>query len=357
MVTRNNQIVPLISPVPHNISRPFWSVMIPTYNCANFLVETLKSVLIQDPGVAEMQVEVVDDCSTKDDPEAVVREIGQGRVSFFRKPQNGGAIANFNTCIERAQGQWVHILHGDDSVLPGFYSQLREGIEKNSQIGAAITRCIYVDDNGNWRILSHLERDTPGIIPQFWQTLFLMNQIMTPCIVVKRSVYEHLGGFNTELIHAADWEMWRRISVHYPFWFEPLPLACYREHSGSHTTYLIRTGSNIIDIRKSIDTVESYLPPSIGTELSYHSRKMHAYLAFDRAIHAINRGDTYEAVCQIQAGFKCDNSPQVRSKFVSLLSSSDNLLRLTAYLFGAADFDSADTIQLLIDIENQQIKA
>jgi len=91
---------PAITPVPEDVRRPMWSVMIPVFNCANYLRQTLASVLAQDPGPERMQIEVVDDMSTKDDPEAVVREVGKGRVAFFRKPKNGGATANFNTwCI------------------------------------------------------------------------------------------------------------------------------------------------------------------------------------------------------------------------------------------------------------------
>jgi len=54
--------VPAIDPVAPDASRPLWSVMIPTYNCARYLREALGSVLDQDPGPGAMQVEVVDDC-------------------------------------------------------------------------------------------------------------------------------------------------------------------------------------------------------------------------------------------------------------------------------------------------------
>jgi glycosyltransferase involved in cell wall biosynthesis len=61
-------VIPLVA---DGIVRPRWSVMIPTHNCARYLRETLTSVLAQDPGPDVMQIEVVDDHSTKDDPEQV----------------------------------------------------------------------------------------------------------------------------------------------------------------------------------------------------------------------------------------------------------------------------------------------
>src|SRR5215211_1793383 len=104
-----------IPPLEQSVERPLWSVMIPTYECAGYLRQTLRSVLAQDPGPEVMQIEVVDDAST-DDPAAVVAELGGGRVDFFRQPRNVGHVENFNTCLRRAQGRLVHLLHGDDAV-------------------------------------------------------------------------------------------------------------------------------------------------------------------------------------------------------------------------------------------------
>lgn len=71
-----------IDAVPDGVRRPLWSVMIPTYNCADYLKETLASVLTQDPCTGLMQIEVVDDCSTEDDSATVVEDVGHGRVTF-----------------------------------------------------------------------------------------------------------------------------------------------------------------------------------------------------------------------------------------------------------------------------------
>ncbi|MEO5996733.1 MAG: glycosyltransferase, partial [Chitinophagaceae bacterium] len=71
---------PVIAALANNENRPLWSVMIPTYNCISFVKNALQSVLAQDRGVFNMQIEVIDDCSTDGDVGALVEEIGKGRV-------------------------------------------------------------------------------------------------------------------------------------------------------------------------------------------------------------------------------------------------------------------------------------
>ncbi len=333
--TRANQTsVPVIQPVIVTESRPFWSVMIPTYNCANYLVETLKSVLVQDPGSNYMQIEVVDDYSTKDDPEAIVREIGKGRVSFFRQPQNGGIANNFNTCIQRAKGEWVHILHGDDMVLPGFYNRMQESLKNEPTVGSAFCRQIVVDENGQWQALAGLERQTPGILQNWIELLALSQRIETPSIVVKRSVYEHLGGFHLELSHAADWEMWKRIAAHYPMWYEPQPLVYYRKHSASDTSRLIQSGGDIADTRKAIEISQPYLPKAFATKLSNQARKNRAFSAFNTARKMLAIDNMDAAIAQAWEGLNCSDSPEVINlavAFVKLIDSEQFLARLLQY--------------------------
>src|SRR5690349_14574480 len=100
--------------------RPLWSVMIPAYNCAGYLPQALESVLCQDIGKDRMQIAVMDDYSTDADLARLVQDIGGGRVEYFRQPENVGSLRNFETCLRRSRGRLVHLLHGDDKVLPGF---------------------------------------------------------------------------------------------------------------------------------------------------------------------------------------------------------------------------------------------
>jgi glycosyltransferase involved in cell wall biosynthesis len=274
--------VATIERLPDAEARPVWSVMIPTYNCASFLRQTLESVLAQDPGAATMQIEVVDDCSTRDDPEAVVQEVGASRVAFYRQPRNVGISENFNTCIRRARGEWVHILHGDDYVKPGFYEKLQDELARNPDVGAALVRTAVVNERGSEiEIGNVLERDR-GLLRADWAAspwrswifwLFVFNPVRTPGVVVRRAVYERLGGFRSDLSHCADWDMWKRIVAGHAIFFETEVLACYRVHQAADTTRLARTGGDIREFLNSVTIAATYPPPQWRLTYDYQIRR------------------------------------------------------------------------------------
>lgn len=235
---------PAIETVAGGAVRPLWSVMIPTFNCASFLRLTLESVLREGLPPDEMQIEVIDDVSTKDDPEAVVRELGGGRVTFHRKPRNEGIARNFNTCIARSCGQLVHILHGDDLVLPGFYAQVAQAARQYPNSAAVFTRCRVVDELGTFDSVSSRMRawEAPTRVAG---DLVYGNPIRTPGVVIRRSFYERHGGFRTDLSHVADWEMWARVAREGGVVALNAVLADYRQFGGNDTSRLARTAGDL----------------------------------------------------------------------------------------------------------------
>ncbi len=131
----NPELFPVISPVTAHTVRSQISVIIPTYNRVNYLSNCLNSVLSQALPKEQMQIIVIDDCSTMDmqiDIQAIVEKIGDGRIEFHRNPRNLGNAATFNIGINLAHGEWVHILHDDDWVLPQFYSTMQKVIENHT---------------------------------------------------------------------------------------------------------------------------------------------------------------------------------------------------------------------------------
>ena len=300
-----------IPPVAEGIARPLWSVMIPTYNCAKYLRQTLASVLAQDPGSDIMQIEVIDDCSTKDDPAAIVEELGQGRINFYRQPQNVGHTKNFETCLKRSRGQLIHQLHGDDCVRDGFYRQMQQGFENKPEIGAAFCRHIFMDEHSHWQFLSVLEQLESGVWNNWLETITIEQRIQTPSIVVRRDVYEKLGGFDSRLSWTEDWEMWVRIAIEYPFWYEVEPLALYRQHTNSSTGKRMRTGENIQDLRKAIEIIKNYLPRECADRLSKASQKHYAFYGLDNASLLVLKDDPSAAIHQIKEALLCYSSLKI----------------------------------------------
>lgn len=227
-------------------SRPFWSVMIPTYHCAHFLTQTLQSVLSQDPGEQKMQIEVIDDGSFQDDPQTVVQSVGKGRVHFFRNVKNLGAIENFNQCIKRSRGYYVHILHGDDFVAPEFYKTMETLIGRAPQAALYACRSFIVDEQGE---LEGLSRRNPAfeIFSRAAEPLYYENVFFSPSVVIARCFYEAHGGFLPELIHTADWEMWARAISQGGGICLNQPLSYYRTHSKNDTCQLQAKGEHVRD--------------------------------------------------------------------------------------------------------------
>jgi glycosyltransferase involved in cell wall biosynthesis len=309
-----------LDPVPGSSSRPLWSVMIPTYHCARYLGEALASVLVQDPGPDMMQIEVIDDHSTQDDPESVVAELGRGRVGFHRQSKNVGHIQNFRTCLQRSRGTLIHLLHGDDCIVDGFYRALGPAFSTHPEIGAAFCRHVYIDEHGGWRGVSDLEQATSGILPNWLDRIAVNQRIQTPAMVVRREVYEKLGMFDRRLTWVEDWEMWVRIAAHYAVWYEVEPLARYRMHADSNTGRYMRTGENLRDVRRAIEIIRSYLPAGSADETSRRSR-VHWSLntLLYRAPEFLEAGDLRTALVQVREALRCSRSRVVVRPLASFI--------------------------------------
>jgi glycosyltransferase involved in cell wall biosynthesis len=254
-VNRADVLAHPVVPVPLGVERPRWSVMIPTFNCAAYLGKTLESVLCQDQGPDRMHIEVVDDCSTADDPETVVHEVGGGRVGFTRNATNQGAIRNFNSCLNRSVGELVQVLHGDDLVAPGYYAKIDEMERAHPGLGLYATRNFFIDDEsiifGVSERITALEMSGRTVEP------FLYNSpLQFAGVTARRSSYEALGGFREELVHTADCEMWARIVSAHGGVVSRDVASYYRIFGGNDTGRLARAAENVRDLLRLSDIYE-----------------------------------------------------------------------------------------------------
>jgi glycosyltransferase involved in cell wall biosynthesis len=222
--------------------------MVPAYRPdAKYFRQALESVLQQDPGPGRMQIEVVDDCSPESDVESGVKSISAKRITYSRTPKNLGLAGCWNTCIERSRGQWVHILHQDDFVLPGFYSRLEEASRVHPEVSLLATRSNYVDKEGITFEVSTRVRDLENGGRSVGDLLYCMP-IQCPGVAVKRAFYEAQGGFRSDLVFTLDCEMWTRVISSAGGLVTPEVFACYRMADTNETGRLNRTGETLRDL-------------------------------------------------------------------------------------------------------------
>ena len=91
------------------------SIIMPSYNTASYIKESIQSVLNQT--YTNWELIIVDDCST-DETDEVINTITDSRIKYFKNKENSGAAMSRNKALREARGQWVAFLDSDDLWMP-----------------------------------------------------------------------------------------------------------------------------------------------------------------------------------------------------------------------------------------------
>lgn len=279
--------------------------MIPTYNCASLLMETLDALKRQTLDISQAQIEVIDDCSTKDKPEDVVREAWDGRVDFFRQPKNVTATPNFNTCIERAQRGWVYILHGDDFPAVDGLEALNLAADSVPQAEVLLARVIMMDAIGvPYWISDRLGPNLYGILeisPSGWRE----NPTQFVSTIVKKRAYVEVGPFSDEFVHTADFWMWWQLASTRPTAYTNRIAGYYRSFEGNHSSSLRREAVNIAESIEVLKRIGEALFGSVEAALAAGHFRGVEDTAYRQALEFLVRGDRQAYVTNLNMPSKC----------------------------------------------------
>ena len=97
------------------------------------------------------------------------------------------ACRNFETCLNRAYGKYVHLLHGDDCVEHGFYSAVEKLFKKYPDVGAACTGFSQVDEAGNFLYPNQHISLEEGILKDWLFTIAQGQKLQPPSVVVREA--------------------------------------------------------------------------------------------------------------------------------------------------------------------------
>ena len=311
--------------------QPLWSVMIPTYNPnPEYLKETLQSILQQDPGQGKMQIAIIDDCTpnTNNSIKNIITE-NTTRIENYKTNTNLGLAGCWNTCIKKAKGQWVHILHQDDLVLPDFYKRAENLIAKERDLDAIYSRHIYADADSHWTAISKLEQKEPGKLINFAESIAIWQRIECAAVIVKKTTYNEIGEFRTDIPYVLDWEMWCRIAATKQWGYIPQPSAIYRCHTASETARLNRSGQILNAILAGAKIARSHFSNDIQTKTLNAFKDFFARHVIRLATQAYENKD-YKTAINILNAFRYETiTTQYRTCWLSLsLKSILKLIRI-----------------------------
>lgn len=92
------------------------SIIMPSYNTAKYIAESIRSVLAQT--YEKWELLVVDDCSTDNTDEIVKPFLADERIRYFKNEKNSGAAISRNKALREAKGKWIAFLDSDDLWVP-----------------------------------------------------------------------------------------------------------------------------------------------------------------------------------------------------------------------------------------------
>jgi glycosyltransferase involved in cell wall biosynthesis len=215
---------------------PEVSVIIPTYNSADLVVEAIDSVLAQT--VSDYEIIVVDDGST-DNIDEVIKSY-DAPIEFMKQPNGGAAVAR-NTGMQRASGEYIALLDADDIWLPSKLETQVEFLDRNPDVGMVCCdgfRWIPPAQPSEGRLLSVL-RGRPPRRPTL-DLMFKMHMINTSSVVFRKDLFKRTGYMNQAIKHGQDFEFFLRLAALKPVAYIDFPLMAYRVHSANTASFVTR---------------------------------------------------------------------------------------------------------------------
>jgi len=226
------------------------SVVIPLYNLAQYVGQTIDSVLRQTSG--DFEIIIVDDCSTDDGVSvALAYAAKDSRIKFIQRETNGGVSAAFNTGLKSAQGDYVCPLSADDLLEPWMLEKQSAYLDSHPSVAAVFGLPIAMNQDG-----VEIDCDTKFSKPsnrsrmEWYSRLLEGNCLMGQTMLFRRSLVETLGLWDEKLTAGNDIDWFVRVVKEHDIYVQHIPMARIRTREGQ------LSGDNAKNRRKFADEMD-----------------------------------------------------------------------------------------------------
>jgi glycosyltransferase involved in cell wall biosynthesis len=225
------------------VQSPKVSVIIPTFNYAQYTKQAVESVLNQS--FQNIELLIVDDGST-DETRTILRGIEDPRVTCIFQENRGVQVAR-NVGIRLAKGEYIAFLDADDYWMPYRLEKQISILDTFPSVALVYSLFYVVDAQGNVKGIKPEKIYSGRVLEQ----LLLNNFIGILTVLVRKSCFEKEGLIDEKLTVAGDWEMWLRLAAKYEFVGLNEPLASYRIHfTNAHLNRVLMYKQNIQILNK-----------------------------------------------------------------------------------------------------------
>jgi glycosyltransferase involved in cell wall biosynthesis len=203
---------------------PRVSMVLPVHNGAEYLEAAIDSVLAQS--FADFELICVDDASSDASPALLAAAAARDpRLHLIRLDQNVGLPAALNRGFRAARGEYFSWTSDDNLLRPHMLEKLVAALDANPDCGVAHSHFTVIDPAGTPQ---NLVRAGPS------DDLLLGNNVGAS-FLYRRAVDHALGGYDSSLFGAEDYDFWLRASAHFRFVQVDEDLYLYRKHPRSLT--------------------------------------------------------------------------------------------------------------------------
>jgi len=204
-----------------NQNIPVISVVIPVYNGAKTIKETIESVLQQT--YQNFELIVINDGS-QDETLAVINSIQDQRVKVFSY-SNAGLSASRNRGFARSCGEFIAFLDADDLWTEDKLADQLAALQQNPQAAVAYSWTDHIDENSKFLRPASYSSCNGNVYERLLIGNFLVSGSNT---LIRAQALSKVGGFDESLNSAEDWDMWLRLASFYEFVVVPRPQVLYR---------------------------------------------------------------------------------------------------------------------------------
>lgn len=252
---------------------PKVSIVLPSYNYARYLDERIQSLLNQT--YQDFELVIVDDASTDNSVEVIKKYEDDARVKTqFFSENSGLPYKRWNDGAAISSGDYILFAGADDSCAPTMLEKLVEKLDANPSVGIAYCQSMQMDSES--KLIRSMKKYTDTLDKKRWSQdyvdqgtnecryLAIKNTIPNAsAAMIRRQVFDNLGGFDEDLKLVADWMLWSKILVVSDVAFVAEPLNYFRCHSGTVRSKMMKVGSHTEEIYEFISTVvkEADVPP------------------------------------------------------------------------------------------------